>query len=90
MTSYPMHLTTADISDDLNVGRQTVERWIRSGKIIGIHSMRFWVVSGYHYVQFLLSNPEYKEKSDYYKSYQSYMRRKKYVQKNKKESRDDS
>lgn len=90
MTSYPMHLTTEDIANDLNICRNTASDWVCHNKLVGVYSINRYVVSGYHYIQFLMKRPEYKEKSNYYKSFQSYMRRKKYVQKNKKESGDDS
>lgn len=90
MTSYPMHLTASDIADDIHVCRETVNKWIRDGQIIGVLSVYRYVVTGYHYIQFLMKKPKFKEISKYYKTYQSYMRRKNYVQKNKKESRDDS
>lgn len=91
MTSYPMYLTTNDISDDLGINRQTAERWIRNGKIVGgVRSMRFWVVTGYNYIKFLNTRPDYRVKSKYYKTFVHYIRRKKDVRKTQKESGDDS
>lgn len=86
MTSYPTHLTVADIVDDVGVDRQTAQRWISRGYLNGIKSVGFWVVTGYDYIKFLNTKPEYRQKSNYYKSFRSYMRRKKDVQKTKKES----
>lgn len=90
MTSYPMYLTTEDIANDLHVCRETVSAWARDDKIIGVLSVNRYAVTGSSYIQFLMKRPKFKEISKYYKSYQSFMRRKKYVQKNKKESGDNS
>lgn len=84
-----MHLTTEDIANDLNICRETAADWICHGKLVGTLSVNRYVITGYHYIKFLMTRPEYKEISKYYESFQSYMRRKKYVQKNKKESGDD-
>lgn len=86
MTSYPIHLTVADIVDDICVDHQTARQWIYNGQLNDIKSVGFWVVTGYDYIKFLNTKPEYRQKSNYYKSFQSYMRRKKDVQKTKKES----
>lgn len=86
MTSYPAHLTVADIVDDIDVDRQTAQRWISRGHLNGVKSVGFWVVTGPDYIKFLNTQLEYRQKSDYYKSFRSYMRRKKDVQKTKKES----
>lgn len=86
MTSYPAHLTIPDIVDDIHVDCQTARRWISHKRLNGVKSVGSWVITGYDYIKFLNTKPEYKEKSSYYKSFQSYMRRKKDVQKTKKES----
>lgn len=89
MTSYPAYLTTDDIANDIGIRRETAAEWVRKGKLEAAFSVYTYAITGSSYIKFLFSRPDYKEKSNYYKSYQAYIRRKKYVQQVKKEGRDD-
>lgn len=86
MTSYPAHLTTEDITNDLSVSIHTARKWINRGKISGLKSQNYWVIPANNYIKFLLKHEKYKEKSKYYISYIDFMRRYRVVQKTKKES----